>query len=169
MTSKRDWACATTDELKSGSDDKLEIYDVKVGKRKRRQQAKKEAREHQQREEAEHQAREEAATVQRQEEADRRVWEECRAKEEKECLEREAAMCQEAAIKKAMEMAEKRAQEDTEEKCVEAPKKIWVAKEMARQRAEAEASRQKLVTMKKQAREENVVARPSGMPGSGLW
>ena len=120
LTSEHNWACATMDKLKSGLDDEPEIYDVKVGKHKWCQQAKKEAkekeaRECQQREEAERQAREEAvhlkrevATVRRQEEADRWVQEEHRAKEEKECLEREAAVRQEAAIKKAMETAEKR-------------------------------------------------------------
>ncbi|KIM61750.1 hypothetical protein SCLCIDRAFT_25556 [Scleroderma citrinum Foug A] len=179
-TGKRDWARATMDELKSGSDDEPEIYNVKVGEHKQRQQAKKEAkekeaREHQQREEVEHRAREEAArlereaaSVWRQEEADRRVQKERQAKEEKERLEREAAMCQEVAIKKAMETAEKRAQEDTEEKHAEALKKIWAAKETARQQVEAEASRQKSVAMKKWAREENAVAGPSGMPGPRL-
>ena len=82
---------------------------------------------------------------------------------------REAAVHREAAIKKATEMAEKRAQGDTEERRAEAVKKIWAAKKMARQQEEAEASKQKSVAMKKRAREENVVARPSGMPGSGLW
>ena len=58
-TSKHNWVCVTTDELKSSLDDKLEIYDVKVGECKQHQQAKKEAkekeaREHQQREEEEH-------------------------------------------------------------------------------------------------------------------
>ena len=179
-TGKRNWARVTTDELKSGSDDELEIYDAKVGEHKWRWQAKKEAkekeaRECQQREEVEHRAREEAArlereaaTVRRQEEADRQVREERRVKEEKERLEREAAMRREAAIKKATETAEKRAQEDTEEKRVEVLKKIRVAEEMVRQWAEAEASRQKSVAMKKQAREENTVAGPSGMPGPGL-
>ena len=169
-TSKHDWACVTMDELKSGSDDELEIYDAKVGKHKQRWQAKKEAkekeaRECQQREEAEHWAREEAArlkreaaAVQRQEEADCWVREECWVKEEKEQLEREAAMPREAAIKKAMETAEKRAQEDMEEKCTEALKKIWAAEETVRQPAEAEASRQKSVVTKKQAREENAAA-----------
>ena len=72
-------------------------------------------------------------------------------------------------IKKVTEIAEKRAQGDTEERRAEAAKKIRVAAEMARQWEEAEASKQKSVTMKKQAREENAVARPSGMPGPGLW
>ena len=71
------------------------------------------------------------------------------------------------AIKKATEMVEKRAQEDMEEKCAEALKKIWAAREMARQQEEAEASRQKSVVTKKQAREENVVAGSSGMSGPG--
>ena len=82
LTGKCDWAHAMTDELKSGSDDEPEIYDVKVGEHKQHWQAKKEAkekevRERQQREEAECQAREEAvhlereaAAVRRQEEAD---------------------------------------------------------------------------------------------------
>ncbi|KIM51109.1 hypothetical protein SCLCIDRAFT_33725 [Scleroderma citrinum Foug A] len=179
-TGKHDWARASTDELKSGSDDELEIYDMKVGERKRHQQAKKEAkekevREHQQREEAECWAREEAAclereaaAVQRQEEADRRVREERRAKEERERQEKEAAVRREAAIKKAMETAEKRAQGDTEERQAEVAKKVQAAEEMARQREEAEASKQKSVATKKQAREENAVAGPSGMPGPGL-
>ena len=47
-------------------------------------------------------------------------------------------------------------------------KQIWVAEETARQREEAEASKQKPVTMKKWARGENTVARSSGMPGPGL-
>ena len=68
----------------------------------------------------------------------------------------------EAVIKKAMETAEQRAQEDTEEKWAEAVKKIWAAEK-------AGASKQKPVAMKKWAREENVVAGPSGMPGPGLW
>ncbi|KIM60548.1 hypothetical protein SCLCIDRAFT_26591 [Scleroderma citrinum Foug A] len=67
-----------------------------------------------------------------------------------------------------METAEKRAQEDTREKRAEALKKIQVAEEMARQWAEAEASRQKSVATKKRVREENAVAGPSGMPGPGL-
>ncbi|KIM51794.1 hypothetical protein SCLCIDRAFT_33176 [Scleroderma citrinum Foug A] len=179
-TSKHDWARATADELKSSSDDKPEIYNAKVGECKRHRQVKKEAkekeaRERQQREEVERQAREEAAclereaaAVRRQEEVDRRVWEERQVKEEKERLEREAAVHREAAIKKATETAEKRAQEDMEEKHTEALKKIRVAEEMARQRAEAEASRQKSVATKKWAREENAVAGPSGMPGPGL-
>ena len=74
MTGKCDWAHAMTDELKSGSDDEPEIYDVKVGEHKQHWQAKKEAkekevRERQQREEAVHLERE-AAAVRRQEEAD---------------------------------------------------------------------------------------------------
>ena len=167
-TSKHDWAHATTDELKSSLDDKLEIYDMKVGERKQCWQAKKEAkekeaRECQQREEAECLERE-AAIVWRQEEADCWVWEECWAKEE-----REAIVHQEAAIKKVMEMVGKRAQGDMEERQVEAAKKMQVAEETVRQWEEAEASKQKLVMMKKQAREENMVARPSGMPGAGLW
>ena len=97
------------------------------------------------------------------------VWEEHWAKEEKEHQEREAAMHQEAAIKKAMKTVAKRAQEDTEEKQAEAVKKIRVAEEMVRQQEEAEASRQKSVVTKKWVREENMVARPSGMPGPGLW
>ncbi|KIM62270.1 hypothetical protein SCLCIDRAFT_25206 [Scleroderma citrinum Foug A] len=180
-TGKHDWARATTDKLKSGSDDELEIYNEKVGKHKQRQQAKKEAkekeaRERQQREEVEHRAREEAAclereaaTVRRQEEADRQVQEERQAKEEREHQEREATVHREVAIKKATETAEKRAQGDMEERQAEAVKKVWVAKETARQWEEAEASKQKLVAMKKRAREENVVAGPSRMPGSGLW
>ncbi|KIM61585.1 hypothetical protein SCLCIDRAFT_25726 [Scleroderma citrinum Foug A] len=178
-TGKRDWARVTTDELKSSSDDEPEVYDTKVGERKRRRQVKeakeKEVRECQQREEAERRAREEvarlereAAAVRRQEEADRRVREERRAKEERERQEKEAAVHWEAAIKKATEMAEKRAQGDTEEKQAEAAKKVRVAKETVRQREEAEASKQKSVATKKQAREENMVARPSGMPGPGL-
>ena len=179
-TSKRNWACATTDELKSGSDDELEIYNTKVGERKQPRQVKKEAkekeaRERQQREEAERWAREEAvrlereaATVWRQEEVDHWVWEERRAKEEKERLEREAAMHREAAIKKAMETVEKRAQEDTVEKWAEAMKKIRAAEETARQWEEAEVSKQQSVVMKKQVREENAVAGPSGMPGPRL-
>ncbi|KIM67449.1 hypothetical protein SCLCIDRAFT_20971 [Scleroderma citrinum Foug A] len=179
-TGKHDWACATMDKLKSGLDDEPEIYDVKVGERKRHQQAKKEAkekeaRECQQREEVEHWAREEAARLEReaaavwrQEEADHQVQEERWAKEEKERLEREAAVRQEAAIKKAMETAEKRAQEDTEEKCAEALKKIWAAEETVRQRVEAEASRQKSVTTKKQVRRRTRWPGPSGMPGPGL-
>ena len=67
-----------------------------------------------------------------------------------------------------MQQLEKRAQEDTEEKHVEVLKKIQVAKETVRQRAEAEASRQKSVVMKKWAREENAAAGPSGMLGPGL-
>ena len=90
-------------------------------------------------------------------------------KEEKEHQEREAMVHWEAAIKKATEKAERRAQEDTEERWVEAEKKIRVAKETMRQWKEAEASKQKPVTMKKWAREENAVARPSGMQGPGLW
>ena len=161
------------DELKSGSDDEPEIYDAKVGERKRRRQAKKEAkekeaRERQQREEAECRAREEAATVWRQEEADCRVREECQAKEEREHQEKEAAVRWEAAIKKATETAEKRTQGDTEDRQAEAAKKVWAVEEMARQREEAEASKQKSVVMKKRAREENTVAGPSGMPGPGL-
>ena len=167
------------DELKSGSDDEPEIYDAKVGERKRCRQVKKEvkekeARERQQREEVERQAREEAvrlereaATVRRQEEADCRVWEECRVKEERERQEKEATVRWEAAIKKMTETAEKRAQGDMEERQAEAAKKVWVAEEMARQWEEAEASKQKSVTMKKRARE-NAVAGPSGMPGPGL-
>ena len=160
------------DELKSGSDNELEIYDMKVGKHKRCQQVKmevkeKEVREHQQREEAAPLERE-AATIRRQEEADHWVREEHRVKEEKECLEREAAMCQEVAIKKATETAEKRAQEDMVEKQAEAMKKIWAAKETARQQEEAEASKQKSVVTKKWVREENVMARSSGMLGPGL-
>ena len=70
LTSKHDWAHATMDELKSGSDNEPEIYNMKVGERKRCRQVKKEAkekeaREHQQREEAEHWAREEAACLER--------------------------------------------------------------------------------------------------------
>ncbi|KIM70524.1 hypothetical protein SCLCIDRAFT_18635 [Scleroderma citrinum Foug A] len=179
LTGKRDWAHATTDELKSGSDDEPEIYDAKVGERKWHWQAKKEVkekvRERQQREEAEHQAREEAAclereaaTVRRQEEADCQVREERRVKEERERQEKEAAVHREAAIKKVMETVEKRAQGDTEERQAEAVKKVWAAKETARQREEAEALKQKLVATKKQAREENVVAGPSGMLGPGL-
>ncbi|KIM64475.1 hypothetical protein SCLCIDRAFT_23484 [Scleroderma citrinum Foug A] len=172
-TGKCNWVCAMTDELKSGLDDEPEIYDVKVGEHKQRWQVKKEAkekeaREHQQREEAERWAREEAAAVRRQEEADRQVREECRAKEERERQEREATVCQEAAIKKATEMVEKRAQGDTEERRAEAVKKVQVAEETARQREEAEASKQKSVVMKKRAREESVVAGPSGMLGPGL-
>ena len=65
-TSKRDWVGATTDELKSGSDNEPEIYDTKVGERKQCRQVKeKEAREHQQREEAECRAREEAVCLER--------------------------------------------------------------------------------------------------------
>ncbi|KIM63228.1 hypothetical protein SCLCIDRAFT_24364 [Scleroderma citrinum Foug A] len=180
-TGKCDWARATTDELKSGSDDEPEVYNMKVGKRKRCWQAKKEAkekeaRECQQREEAEHRAREEAvhlereaAAVRRQEEADRQVREECRVKEERERQEKEATVRQEAAIKKATETAEKRAQGDTEERQAEAVKKVRAAEEMARQQEEAEASKQKSVATKKWAREENAVAGPSGMPGPGLW
>ena len=110
----------------------------------------------------------EAAAVRRQEEADRWVWEEHRAKEEREHQEKEAAVRWEVAIKKAMEVAEKRAQGDMEERQAEAAKKVWAAEETARQREEAEASKQKSVATKKRAREENVVARPSGMPGPGL-
>ena len=56
--------------MKSSSDDKPEIYDMKVGERKQCRQAKKEAkekeaRECQQREEAECRAREEAAHLKR--------------------------------------------------------------------------------------------------------
>ena len=158
LTGKCDWVRATTDKLKSGLDNELEVYNMKVGERKRRWQAKKEekekeVRERQQKEEAERRAREEAA---------------CLEREEAACLEREAAVRWEAAIKKAMETVEKRAQEDMEEKHAEVLKKIWVAEEMVRQRAEAEASRQKSVVTKKRAREENVVARPSGMLGPGL-
>ena len=40
---------------------------------------------------------------------------------------------------------------------------------MVRQWEEAQALKQKSVMTKKQAREENVAARPSGMLGSGLW
>ena len=179
LTGKHNWVHATIDKLKSSSDDEPEIYDVKVGKHKWHQQVKKEvrekeAREHQQREEAECRVKEEAvhlkreaATVWRQEVVDHQVQEECQAKEEKECQEREATMHQEVAIKKVMEMAEKRAQEDMEEKQAEAAKKIWAAKETARQWGKAEASKQKLVAMKKWAREENMMARPSGMPGPG--
>ena len=156
------------DELKSGSDDEPEIYDAKVGERKRHRQAKKEARERQQREEAECRAREEAATIRRQEEADCRVREECQAKEEREHQEKEAAVRREAAIKKATEMAEKRTQGDTEDRQAEAAMKVWAVEEMARQREEAEASKQKSVVTKKRAREENAVAGPSGMPGPGL-
>ena len=173
-TSKCDWVHATTDELKSSSDDEPEIYNMKVGERKRCRQAKKEAREHQQREEAEHWAKEEAvhlerevATIRRQEEADCWVREEHWAKEEKEHQEREAAVHWEAVIKKATVTVEKRAQEDMEEKWAEATKKIWAAEEMARQREEAKASKQKLVATKKWARE-NTVARPSGMLGPGF-
>ena len=54
------------------------------------------------------------------------------------------------------------------EKWAEAMKKIQVAKETARQWEEAEASKQNLVATKKQAREENAVARSSGMLGPGL-
>ena len=130
-TSKHDWAHATMDELKSGSDDEPEVYDAKVGKRKwcwqtKREVKEREARERQQREEAEHWAREEAVclereapAIRRQEEADCWVWEECQAKEEKECQEREAVMRREAAIRKVAETAEQRAQEDTEEKWCE--------------------------------------------------
>ena len=151
--------------------DELEVYDTKVGKHKQHWQVKKEvkekeAREHQQREEAECWVREEAAclereaaTIQRQEEAD------CWVQEEHQ--EREADMCWEVAIKKAMEMVEKRAQEDMEEKQAEVVRKIQVAEEMARQQKEAEASNKKLVMMKRQARKENMVAGPSGMPGPG--
>ena len=89
-------------------------------------------------------------------------------KEERERQEREATVHQEVAIKKAMETAEKRAQGDTEERWAEAVKKVQVAEETARQREEAEASKQKSVTMKKRAREENTVAGPSGMLGPGL-
>ena len=78
-------------------------------------------------------------------------------------------MHREVAIKKAMETVEKRAQEDTVEKWAEVMKKIWVAEETARQQEEAEASKQKSVTMKKRAREENAVAGPSGMLGPRLW
>ena len=66
----------------------------------------------------------------------------------------------EAVIKKAMETAEQRAQEDTEEKWAEAVKKIWAAEK-------AGASKQKPVTMKKQAREENAVASVHLSEGSG--
>ena len=45
LTGERDWARAMTDELKSGLDDELEIYNAKVGECKRRWQAKKEAKE----------------------------------------------------------------------------------------------------------------------------
>ena len=174
-TGKHDWVHMTMDKLKSGLDDKPEIYNAKVGKRKRRQQAKKEAkekeaRECQQREEAERRAREEAvclerevAAIWRQEEADHRVREERRAKEE-----REAAVRREAVIKEATETAEKRAQGDMEERQAEAVKKFRAAEETTRQWKEAEASKQKLVATKKQVREENAVARPSGMPGPGL-
>ena len=65
-------------------------------------------------------------------------------------------------------VTEKRAQGDTEERQAEAAKKVRAAEETARQREEAEASKQKSVATKKQAREENMVARPSGMPGPGL-
>ena len=41
LTGECDWACATTDELKSGSDDELEMYDAKVGERKQRQQVRR--------------------------------------------------------------------------------------------------------------------------------
>ena len=171
-TGKRNWARMTTDKLKSGSDNKPEIYNAKVGERKRRWQAKKEAkekevRECQQREEAACLKRE-AAAIWRQEEADHRVWEERWAQEERERQEREATVHWEVAIKKVTETAEKRAQGDTEERQAEAVKKIWAAKETVRQQKEAEASKQKPVAMKKQAREENAVARPSGMPGPGL-
>ena len=44
-TGKHNWVCATTDKLKSGSDDEPEVYDTKVGERKWRWQAKKEAKE----------------------------------------------------------------------------------------------------------------------------
>ncbi|KIM68365.1 hypothetical protein SCLCIDRAFT_20287 [Scleroderma citrinum Foug A] len=174
-TGKRDWARATMDELKSSLDDKLEIYDMKVGERKQCWQAKKEARERQQREEVERWAREEAArlereaaTIRRQEEADHQVREERWVKEERERQEKEAAVRWEVAIKKVMETAEKRAQGNTEERQAEAAKKVWAAEETAWQWEEAEASKQKLVAMKKRAREENTVARPSGMPGPGL-
>ena len=82
--------------------------------------------------------------------------------------EREAVVHREAAIKKVMEMAEKRAQGDMEERWVEAVKKMWAAEETMRQWEEAEASKKKPVAMKKQAREENVVAGPSGLPGPRL-
>ena len=65
-------------------------------------------------------------------------------------------------------VTEKRAQGDTEERQAEAAKKVRAAEETARQREEAEASKQKSVATKKQAREENMVAGPSGMPGPGL-
>ena len=58
-TDKHDWVHATMDELKSDSDNKLEVYNAKVG------EEGEEAREHQQREEVEHQAREEAACLER--------------------------------------------------------------------------------------------------------
>ena len=171
-TGKCDWACMTTDKLKSGSDNKPEIYNAKVGERKQRWQAKKEVkdkevRECQQREEAACLKRE-AAAIWRQEEADHWVWEEHWAQKERERQEREATVHWEVAIKKVTETAEKRAQGDTEERQAEAVKKIWAAKETVRQQKEAEASKQNPVAMKKQAREENAVARPSGMPGPGL-
>ena len=49
-TGKCDWVRVTMDELKSGSDDELEIYDAKVGERKWRWQAKKEVKEKEARE-----------------------------------------------------------------------------------------------------------------------
>ena len=48
LTSKRDWAQATMDGLKSGLDDEPEVYDMKVGELKQRQQAKKEVKERRQ-------------------------------------------------------------------------------------------------------------------------
>ncbi|KIM61770.1 hypothetical protein SCLCIDRAFT_25577 [Scleroderma citrinum Foug A] len=143
--------------------DELEVYDTKVGKHKQCWQVKKEVkekevREHQQREEAECWVREEAACLKR---------EAATIQRQEEHQEREADMCWEAAIKKAMEMVEKRAQEDMEEKQAEVVRKIQAAEEMARQQEEAEASNKKLVMMKRQARKENMVAGPSGMPGPG--
>ena len=52
-TGKGDWVHVMTNELKSSLDNEPEVYDVKVGKCKWRQQAKEEVKECQQRKEAE--------------------------------------------------------------------------------------------------------------------
>ena len=170
-TSKHDWACATMDKLKSSLDDKPEVYDVKVGECKQHQQAKREVkerevREHQQREEVERQAREEAV-----------------------CLEREAGGGRSPGLGGVLGKRRERVsreggcsvlgssdQEGDGDGREEGPgghgreagrgsEEDPGAKETARQWEEAEASKQKPVVMKKWVREENAVARPSGMPG----